>query len=107
MSSFLPNKEYMREVLLFCFNLKKSSAKSHRMLVETYGDSALSETMCRDWFCRFKDGNFDLSDKKCENRPRKIEDYQLQALVDNDDIQSQKMLVEQLGVTQPAISMHL
>ena len=38
----------MREALLF--NLKKSAAESHRMLVEAYGDNALSETTCRDDF---------------------------------------------------------
>jgi len=31
----------------------------------------------------------------------------LQALLDEDDIQSQKMLAEQLGVSQAAISMRL
>ena len=71
MSSFLLKKKHMRETLLFCFNLKKSAAESHRMLVEVYG---LSETTCRDWFRRFNDDNFDLSDKKRENRPRKVED---------------------------------
>jgi len=44
MSSFLLKKKHMREALLFCFNLKKSAAESHRMLVEAYGDNALSET---------------------------------------------------------------
>ena len=97
----------MREALFLCFNLKKSIAESHRKLVETYGDNALSETTCRDWFRRFNDDNFDLSDKKRENRPRKVEDYQLQALLDEDDTQSQKMLAEQLGVSQAAISMRL
>jgi len=91
----------MREALLFCFNLKKSAAESHRMLVETYGDNALSETTCKDWFRRFNDDNFDLSDKKRENRPRKVEDCQLQALLDKDDRKkSQKMLAEQLDVSQ-------
>jgi len=33
------------------------------------------------------------------------EDWQLQALLDEDDIQSQKMLAEQLGVSQAVISM--
>ena len=97
----------MRETLLFCFNLNKSAAESHRMLVEAYGDSALSGTTCRDWFRRFKDSNFDLSDKKRENRPRKVEDYQLQAFLDEDDTQSQIMVVEQLGITQPTIFMRL
>ena len=94
----------MREAFLFCFNLKKSAAESHRMLVEAYGDNALSETTCRDWFRRFNADNFD---KKRENRPRKVEDCQLQALLDEDDTQSQKMLAEQLGVSQAAISMRL
>ena len=96
----------MREALLFYINLKKSAAESHRMLVEAYGDNALSETTCRDWFRRFNDDNLDLSDKKRENRPRKVEDYQLQALLD-EDTQSQKMLAKQSGVSQAAISTRL
>ena len=89
----ITKEKNMREAVLF--NLKKSPAESHRMLVEAYGDNALSETTCRDCFRRFNADNFDLSDKKRENRPRKIEDCQLQALLDEDDIQSQKMLAEQ------------
>lgn len=77
------------------------------MLVEAYGDSALSETTCRDWFRRFKNGYFDWNDKERENRPRKFDDHELQALLDEDDTQSQKMLAEKLGVTQPAISIRL
>ena len=62
--------------------------------MEAYGDSALSETTCRDWFHRFKDGNFDLSAKKRENWPRKVEDHQLQAFLDKENTQSQEMLAE-------------
>ena len=47
MSTFLLEKEHMRVALLFCFNLKKSAAESHRMLAEVYDDSALSEITCR------------------------------------------------------------
>jgi len=95
------------KALLFCFNLKKSAAESHRMFVEAYGDNTLSETTCRDWFRRFND-NFDLNDKKRENRRenRKVENCQL-ALLDEDDTQSQKMFAEQLSVSQAAISMRL
>jgi len=90
-SSFLLKNKLREAALLFCcFNFKKSAAESHRMLVEAYGDNALSETTCRDWFRRFNDDNFDLS----ENRLRKVEDCQLQALLDEDNTQSQKMLAE-------------
>jgi len=44
--------------LIFCFNWKKSAAKAHRMLVEVYGDTAPIDKLCREWFRRFKDGDF-------------------------------------------------
>ena len=43
MSNFVPNKVFLRGVLLHCFNMK-SAAESQRILVEVYGDHAhLSE----------------------------------------------------------------
>jgi len=78
------------------------------MLVEAYGDNALSKTTCRDWFRRFNDDNFDLSDKKrVKIGPGRLRTAQLQALLNEDDTQSHKMIAEQLGVSQADISMRL
>ena len=96
----------MREFLLFCFNLKKSAAESHRMLVEAYVDNTLSETS-RDWFRQFNNDNFDLSDKKRENRPRKVENCQLQTLLDEDDTRNRKKCLPSNWISQAAISMRL
>ena len=107
MSKIVPKKCHVREVMLYHFNSKKSAAESHRMLVETYADNAPSERTCRYWFSRFSEGNFDLSDQKRENRPKKFEDTDLQVLLDEDNTQSQEMLAVQLGVSRPAISKRL
>ena len=40
--------------------MKKSAAEAHRMLSNTYGEAAISERMCRKWFQRFKNGDFDV-----------------------------------------------
>ena len=50
----------MRELLIYFFNLKKSAAETHRLLVEAYGDVALSERSCREWFQKFKNDEFDV-----------------------------------------------
>ena len=50
MSSFVPNNEYLRGILLHYFIQQKSDAEAHRVLVETYKEHALSVTTCRDWF---------------------------------------------------------
>ena len=54
MSSFEPNKRHLRELLIYSLNLKKSTAEAHRLLVEAYGDAALNERSCREWFQKFK-----------------------------------------------------
>jgi len=56
MSSFVPNKCHLQELLIYFFNLKKSADQAHRLLVEAYGEAALSERSCREWFQKFKNG---------------------------------------------------
>ena len=66
MSDFVPNDRHLREVLIFCFHSKKMAAEAHRELQRVYGDAALSETTCRDWFRRFKDVDFNVDDRPCK-----------------------------------------
>ena len=72
MSSFESNKRHLRELLIYFFNLKKSA--------ETYDEAALSERSCRKWFQKFKNGEFDIEDKECSERPKVYEDAELEAL---------------------------
>ncbi|EGI60747.1 Mariner Mos1 transposase [Acromyrmex echinatior] len=60
MSVYKPNFRHLREVLIFCFNMKKSAAEVHPMLSNTYGEAAISKRTCREWFQRFKNGDFDV-----------------------------------------------
>lgn len=107
MSSFVLNKQHLREVLIFFFNWKKSAAEAHRSLVEVYGESAPSDKSCREWFRRFKNGNFSVEDKERPGQPKKFEDAELEELLDQDPCQTQQELAGSLGVTQQAISVRL
>jgi len=48
MLNFVLTKQHLREILIFCFNWKKSAAEAHRMLVEVYGDTAPTDKSCRE-----------------------------------------------------------
>jgi len=67
------------------------------MLVEVYGDIAPTDKSCRECFRRFKDGDFNVEDKP---RSKKFEDKELEALLEEDQSQTQEELAESLGVTQ-------
>ena len=107
MSVFESNSRYLREVLIFCFHLKKTAAEAHRMLLSTYGKAALSERTCREWFQRFKSGAFDIKDRHGSGKENIFEDYELEALLTEDSCQTQEEMAESLGVTPQAISKRL
>ena len=85
MTKFVPNKEHLRTALIFCFHLKKIAAESYRLLEEAYGEHAPSQKICERWFQRFKIEDFDVADKEHGKPPKKYEDVELQALLDEDD----------------------
>lgn len=82
--NFELNKRHLREALLFCFHLKKTAAQAHDMLMDAYDTYAPSKTTCRDWFHRFKDGDFEVEDHERSGRPKLFEDDELEALIDQD-----------------------
>jgi len=107
MSNFVPDKVFLRGVLLHYFNMKKSAAESHRILVEVYEKHALAEQMCRKWFSRFKNGNFELEDKERPGQSKKFEDEKLESLLDENPCQTLKDLAKSLGVDFSTVSKRL
>jgi len=71
MTKFVPNKEYSRTALIFCFHLKKTTTESYRLLGEALGEHAPSQKTCERWFQRFKIGDFDVADKEHGKLPGK------------------------------------
>ena len=104
MSIFEPNSRQLRKVLIFCFHLKKTATETHRMLSSTYGKAALSERTCREWFQRFKSGDFDIKDRHGGGKENIFEDSEMEALLTEDSCQTQKETAESLAVIQQSIS---
>ena len=107
MSNFVPNKPFLRGILLHYFIQKKSAAEAHRILVGTYGDHALSERTCRDWFNRFKNGDFDVQDRERSGAPKKFQDEELETLLAEDPCQTQSDIAKSLGVDRTTVSKRL
>ena len=88
MADFVRKKVYLQGILLYYLIQKKSAAKPHRILVETYRNHALSEIRCRDWFRCFKNNDFDVEHEECSVVLKKFEDEELQSLFHEDSCQA-------------------
>ena len=84
----IPSFQYSKHALESYCNMNKTAAESHRILVEVYGEHALAERTCQKWFVRFKSGDFSLEDKERPGNPKKFEDEELEALLDEDCCQT-------------------
>ena len=90
MSVFEPNSRHLREVLIFCFHLTKTVAKAHRIHSSTYGEAALRERTCCEWFQRFKSGDFAVQDRHGGGKEKIFQDSELEALLAEDSFQTQE-----------------
>jgi len=77
------------------------------MICAAYGENAVSHTICKRWYKKFRQEDFSLEDEPRAGRPQKIETNEFQALLDINSAQTEKELAEQLDVTQQAISIRL
>ena len=75
--------------------------------MEVYGEHAPSNTTCKEWFRRFQNGDFGIKDKDHGKPPKKFEDAELEALLDEDACQTQSELAVALNVNQSTVAKRL
>ena len=105
-SVFESNSRHVREVLIFCFKLKKTAAEVHRMLSSTYGEAALSEITYRDWSQRFKSGDFDVEDRHGGEK-KNFKRFRIRGIICWRIVPNARSIGKSLEVTQQAISKYL
>ena len=67
------------------------------MLSSTCGEAALNERTCREWFERFKTGDFDVENWHGGGKENIFEDSELKALLAENWCQMQEEFVEMLN----------
>ena len=107
MSDYVPEKTVHRGALLTFFHLKKSATEAHQLLVEAYGNRALGQRTCYEWYEKFKAGNFDLHNEPRGRPPRNFENDELEKLLDEDNTLTQVELARRLGAAQTTVSRRL
>ena len=90
------NNQDLQHWLRHYFDLKKTVSEAHRILSETYSEESSSEKTCGKWFQLFHSGDFCVEDKQRLGQPKKFEDAELQALLDENPFQTLPELTKKL-----------
>ena len=100
-------KEHYRHILLFYLRKEKNASQAHKKLRAVYGDEALKERQCQNWFDKFRSGDFSLKDEKCSDRPVEVDDDLIEAIIDSDRHSTTREIAEKLHVSHTCIENHL
>ena len=72
--------EHFRHILLFYFLKGKNPAQAAKKLLDVYSEDALKDRQCRNWFDKFRSGDFSLKDEQRSGWPNKVDDDQIKAI---------------------------
>lgn len=97
------NHIHIRHIMLYHYEKGWKAAQSFRDLNDLFGEGAISERQCREWFARFKSGDTSLEDNPGRGRPSDFDDQALLAAVEEDESMTTRMLAEDFNVGQSTI----
>ncbi|GFU49197.1 histone-lysine N-methyltransferase SETMAR [Trichonephila clavipes] len=85
--------------------LGKNASQAHKKLCAVYGDEALKERQCQNWFAKFRSGDFSLKDEKRSGRPVEVDNDLIKAIIDSD--RHTREIAEKLHASHTCIENHL
>ncbi|EFN75091.1 Histone-lysine N-methyltransferase SETMAR, partial [Harpegnathos saltator] len=94
--------------LLYYFRKGKNASQAHKKLCAVYGNEALKERQCQNWFARFRSGDFSLKNAQRSGRPVEVDETHIEAIIDSDRHNSTtRDIAEKLNVSHTCIEKNL
>ena len=85
--------EDFRHIFLFHFRKGKNAAQSAKK--------------CRNWFDKFRSGDFSLKDEQRSDRPNEVDDNQIKAIIESDRHVTVLEFEEMLKIPKSTIDRHI
>ncbi|XP_012062025.1 PREDICTED: histone-lysine N-methyltransferase SETMAR-like [Atta cephalotes] len=85
----------------------KKITEAREKLRRVYGRNVVKKRQCQNWFARFRDGDFSIKDAHRSDRPSKIDDNEMKALVQTNKHSMVRELATALKVSVGNVHGHL
>ncbi|XP_077291831.1 histone-lysine N-methyltransferase SETMAR-like [Arctopsyche grandis] len=91
-------KIHLRHVMLYEFRKGVSVGTAQKNIQEVYLDHAPALRTVKKWFCKFRNGDFNMEDQPRSGRPSVIDDDIVSDLVKNNPRITTKEIAEKMNV---------
>jgi len=100
------DSQHIKHVMLYEFRKGLRASQATKNINEVYSNG-LNERTCRQWFGKFKNGDFNLEDQPRSGRPVEVDNDRLNVLVESDPRQTLRELATIMECSHEAIRQHL
>ena len=99
--------EHFRHILFFYFRTGKNAAQAAKNSHDVYGEEALKDRQCRNWFDKFCSGDFSLKHEQRSGRPSEVVDDQIKAIIESDCHVTVREIEQMLKIPISPIDRHI
>ncbi|XP_033178062.1 histone-lysine N-methyltransferase SETMAR-like [Bombus impatiens] len=86
---------------------KAGTHRKHASNYAVYGNEALKERQCQNWFAKFRFGNFSLKNAQQSGRPVEVDETHIKAIIDSNRHSTTREIAENLNVSHTCIKKNL
>ena len=72
-----------------------------------YGEEVLKDRQCRNWFNKFRSGEFSLKEEQRSGQPNEVDDNQIKAIIKSDHHVTVREIVKMLKIPKSTIELHI
>lgn len=101
------DRHQVRTLLLYEFRLKHTAVEATRNICGAMGEGTVSYHTAKEWFQKFKNGDFNLDEGEHSGRPVELDESRLLELIEDDPRRSLRELEELLDRGNNTICRHL
>ena len=76
-------------------------------MYDVYGEKALTERYCQNWFVLFCFGDFDLKDAPCSGRSHEVDNDKINGMIENNQHSTTREIAEKLNISYTCVERHL
>ena len=99
--------EHFRHILLFYFHKRKNAPQAAKKLRIVYGEEALKDRQCLNFFDKFRSRHFSLKGERRSGRPNEVDDDQIIAIIESDHHVTVREIKEILQISKSTIDRHI
>ncbi|XP_066247087.1 histone-lysine N-methyltransferase SETMAR-like [Euwallacea similis] len=100
-------KLHLRHLLLHYYHKGKNAVQATKKICAVCAKDTVSERTVREWFVKFRGGEFNLEDRQRSGRPSSVDDDQIKVLITQNPRSTTHDTAQKLKVSNSTIYDHL